>query len=194
VDMLAFGSSELALRQFFRLTNDEKRRELVLKGLTKRFPGVSLTDYRFGDYRDISKPLDVHYTFEIPNYGKFLPKGGFLFYPLVFEDVEDFFAVLRDSRQTPVVIPQNFNSVTRVVVKLPPGYQVKELPKDGSISNPIAEFFSKAKLEFGTLTFERYLGLKQRMIYPGKEYTELLNFYQTVLSQDRTPFTAEKGK
>src|SRR5579859_7487177 len=32
VHLQAFGSSELALRKFFRLTTDEKRREVVLKG------------------------------------------------------------------------------------------------------------------------------------------------------------------
>jgi len=191
VDLQAFGSSELALRQFFRATTDDKRRELVLKGLSKRFPGVILLDYRFGDYRDLTKPLDVHYSFEIPDYTQGT-KDGFKFYPLVFEDVEDFFAALRDTRQTPVVIPQNFNSTTRVVVKLPSGYMASDLPKSLSISNPIAEYISNFKLDFGTLTYERYLGLKQRIISPGKEYGDLLNFYQTVLNQDRTPFKVVK--
>jgi hypothetical protein len=193
VDLLAFGSSELALRQFFRMADDQKRRDLVIKGLSKRFPGAALTDYHFGDYQDLTKPLDVHYTFQVSNFVQFT-KAGFLFYPLVFEDVEDFFSVLRDSRQTPVVIPQNFNSVTRVLVKLPYGYKVDELPKDGSLSNPVAEFISNAKLQFGTLTYERYLGLKQREIAPGKDFNDLLTFYQAVLNQDRTPFKIIRGK
>ncbi len=193
VDLQAYGSSELALRQFFRMTTDDKRRELVLRGLTKRFPGVTLTDYRFGDFRNLDKPLDVHYTFEVPNYTQGI-KGGFEFYPLVFEDVEDFLSALRDSRQTPVVIPQNFNSDTRVLVKLPVGYKVDALPQNGSIANPVAEFFSVFKMEFGTLTYERHLGLKDRTITPGKEYNDLLNFYKIVLNQDRTPFKIIKGK
>ena len=192
VDLQAFGSSELSLRQFFRATTDDKRRELVLKGLAKRFPGVVLLDYRFGDYRNLTKPLDVHYSFEIPDYTQGT-KDGFQFYPLVFEDVEDFLAALRDTRQTSVVIPQNFNSTTRVVVKLPPNYMANELPKSLSISNPVAEYLSNFKLDFGTLTYERYLGLKQKVISPGKEYQELLTFYQTVLSQDRTPFKVIRG-
>lgn len=194
VDLLAFGSAELALRQFFRATDDQKRRDLVLRGLSLRFPGVSLTEYRFGDYRDLSKPLDVHYTFRIPHYARFGKDGGFTFYPLVFEDLEDFFAALHDSRRTGVVVPQNFNSVTRVVVKLPDGYQPGGLPKDTSLSNGVAEFLATSKLSFGTLSYERYTGLKQRNIALGPEYQDLLAFYQAVLTQDRLPFSAVPAK
>ena len=109
---------------------------------------------------------------------------------MVFEDVEDFFAVLREKRRTPVVIPNNFNSLSRVLVKLPPNYEVKELPKDGALSNRVAEFLSSSKLTFGSLTYERYLGLKQRLIPLGSDYDDLLAFYQAVLTQDRAPFTA----
>jgi hypothetical protein len=193
VEVQAFGSAQLALRQFFRMTNDEKRRALVLRGLSKRFPGVTLTDYRYGDYRNLDKPLDVHYSFEIPDYTQ-RTKDGFQFYPPVFEDVEEFFAALHETRQTAVVVPQNFNSDTRVVVKLPEGFKVDALPKDGSLSNPVAEFFSAFKLDFGTLTYERHMGLKQRTILPGKEYGQLFNFYQYVLTQDRTPFKVIQGK
>jgi len=194
VDILAYGSSELALRQFFRATTDDKRRDLVYRGLAKLFPTVSLTDYRFGDYRDISKPLDVHYAFQIPNYAKFIKGGGMVFFPVVFEDVEDFFSVLRDTRQTPVVVPQNFNSETETIVKLPPGYQAGDLPKDITFANAVAEFSSTSKLDFGTLSYERYLGLKERTIPLGKDYKDLLAFYQAVLTQDRKPFTAVRQK
>jgi hypothetical protein len=190
VDVLAYGSSELALRQFFRSTTDDKRRDIVYRGLSKRFPGVTLTDYRFGDYRDISKPLDVHFTFQIPNYAKFKNDGSFIFYPVVFEDVEDFFATLQNSRQTPVLVPQNFNSETEAIVTLPHGYKPGDLPKDVSFSNALAEFSASSKVDFGTLSYERNLGLKQRSISLSKEYQNLMSVYQTVLTQDRTPFTA----
>ncbi|HJT24225.1 MAG TPA: hypothetical protein VJ873_06590, partial [bacterium] len=153
VDILAYGSSELALRQFFRATTDDKRRDLVYRGLAKLFPKVSLTEYRFGDYRDISKPLDVHYSFQIPSYAKFVKGGEMTFFPVVFEDVEDFFSVLRDTRQTPVVVPQNFNSETQTIVKLPQGYQPGDLPKDVALANSVAEFSATSKLTFGTLSY-----------------------------------------
>jgi hypothetical protein len=108
----------------------------------------------------------------------------------VFEDVEDFFAVLREKRRTPVVIPNNFNSLSRILVKLPPNYEVKELPKAGALSNRVAEFLSSSKVTFGSLTCERYLGIKQRVIPLGSDYDDLLAFYQAVMTQDRTPFTA----
>ncbi len=194
VDMRAYGSSELALRRFFRATTGDNRRQAVLKSLSKRFPGVRLLDYHFGDYRDLSTPLDVHYTFEIPRYSKFAADGGMTFYPLVFEDIDDFFATLKESRQTPVVIPQNFNSETQAIVKLPGGYKTGDLPKAVMTTNQVAEFSADSKVQFDTLVYERYLGLKQRTILPGNEYKDLLEFYQTVLKQDRTPFIAEKAK
>jgi hypothetical protein len=194
VDVLAYGSSELALRQFFRSTTDDKRRDIVYRGLLKRFPGVILTEYRFGDYRDISKPLDLHFSFQIPNYAKVLRDQSLQFYPITFEDIEDFFATLRNNRQTPVVASQNFNSETEAIVKLPPGYKPGDLPKDMAISNSVAEFSATSKVQYGTLSYERYLGLKQRSIALGREYQELLGVYQTVLTQDRKPFTAVLGK
>jgi len=190
VDLQAFGSADLALRQFFRATTDDKRKDLVLRGLNKRFPGAALTDYSYGDYRDTTQPLHVKYSFTIPGYAEFQPKGGFNFYPVIFEDVEDFLATLRETRKTPIVVPQSFNSVTRVVVKLPPGYKVGDLPKDGAISNSVAEFIADSKIQFGTLSYERYMGLKKRTILPGDEYKQLYDFYQAALTQDRSAFKA----
>jgi hypothetical protein len=194
VDAQAYGSSELALRQFFRATTDEMRRNLVYKGLARLYPNVVVTNYRFGDYRDLSAPLTVHYTFQIASYAQVSRDHSLRFFPVVFEDVEDFFTVLRKSRQTPVVVPQSFNSETQAIVKLPVGYHASNLPKDVAISNSVAEFSATSKLEFGTLSYDRYLGLKQRTITLGKEYQDLLTFYQTVTTQDRTAFTASKGK
>jgi hypothetical protein len=111
---------------------------------------------------------------------------------MVFEDIEDFFETLHDNRKTPVVIPQNFNSITRVMVKLPRGYHPAELPQDSTVTSDVAEFLSTSKIDFGTLSYERYVGLKKRVIEPGKNYQDLLSFYQTVLSQDRVPFKALK--
>ncbi|HXL74182.1 MAG TPA: hypothetical protein VN963_11225, partial [bacterium] len=191
VDIQAFGTADLALRQFFRAADDDKRKSLVAKGLAKRFPGAVLTDYTFGNYEDLTQPLAVNYTFEVPHYAQF-NKKGLAFYPLVFDDIEDFFETLRDNRKTPVVIPQNFNSITRVMVKLPRGYHPDELPPDATVTNDVAEFFSTSKIDFGTLSYERYVGLKKRVIDPGKNYQDLLSFYQSVLSQDRVPFKAVK--
>ncbi len=192
VDLRAFGSSELALRRFFRANPGDNRRQAVWKSLSKRFPGVRLLDYHFGDYRDLTTPLDVHYTFEIPRYAKLAADGSMTFYPLVFEDIDDFFAALKESRQTPVVIPQNFNSETQAIVKLPNGFKTGDLPKDVALTNQAAEFSSDSKVQFDTLVYERYLGLKQRTFLPGIEYKNLLDLYQIVLKQDRTPFKAEK--
>lgn len=194
VDLQAFGSSELALRQFFRATTGDKRRELVLKGLSKRFPGAILTDYHFGDYHSLTTPLDVHYSFEVPNFIRGTEDGGYIFVPLVFEDIEDFFTILGNQRQTPVLIPQNFNSETQAIVKLPDGFKPGDLPKDIAITNSVAEFSSTAKVQFATLSYERYMGLKRRRIELGKEYQDLLTFYQAVLSQDRTPFKVVPAK
>ncbi len=193
VDIQAFGAADLALRQFFRATDNDKRKNLVTKGLAKRFPGAVLTNYTFGNYEDLTQPLLVSYSFDIPHYAQF-SKKGMAFYPLDFEDVEDFFETLHDNRQTPVVVPQNFNSVTRVMVKLPKRYAFKaaDLPKDFTLTNDVAEFLATSKLDFGTLSYERYMGLKKRVIDPGKNYSDLLSFYKAVLSQDRVPFKAYK--
>jgi hypothetical protein len=91
-----------------------------------------------------------------------------------------------------VVVPQNFNSITRVVVKLPRGYRPDVLPADATVTNDVAEFLATSKVDFGTLSYERYMGLKKRVIEPGKNYQDLLSFYRAVLSQDRMPFKADK--
>jgi hypothetical protein len=194
VDTLASGSCELSLRQFFRATPGEKRRDMVFKGLSRLFPKVSLTDYRYGDYRNITKPLDLHYSFQIPNYAGFKKDKSMAFFPVVFEDVDDFLSVLRNARQTPLVVPQNFNSETEAIVKLPQGYKPGDLPKDAALHNSVAEFSSTSKVQFDTLSYERYVGIRQRTIQLGKEYQDLLTFYQTVLTQDRMPFKAEPSK
>jgi hypothetical protein len=194
VDVQAFGASELALRQFFRATTDAIRRDIVIKGLNKRFPGALLTQYRFTDYQDLSKPLEVHFQFQVPKYAKFGRDGSMTFYPVVFEDVEEFFASLRDNRQTPVLVPQNFNAETEAILELPPHYKVQDLPKNVAITNSAAEFSANSKVQFATLSYERYMGVKDRSIDLGKQYKDLMAVYQTVLTTDRTPFKAIRTK
>jgi hypothetical protein len=194
VDVQAFGSSELALRQFFRATTDEKRREIVIKGLNRRFPGALLTQYRFTDYQDLSKPLEVHFQFQVPHYAKIGKDGSMTFYPVVFEDVEEFFSSLRDNRQTQVLVPQNFNSETEAILELPAHYKIQDLPKNVAITNSAAEFSANSKVQFGSLSYERFMGIKDRTIELGKKYKDLMAVYQTVTAADRTPFKATKTK
>ncbi len=188
VVLQAYGSSEVSLRQFFRSRSPADRKRIVEQGMSKRFHGVTLSEYRYGDYRDLADPLKVEYRFRLPSYLETDRKGAPVFYPIVFEDISDFLSALKDQRRTTAVLPQNYNSVTRVVVNLPPRWRVKDLPPDGSVSNDSAEFLSHAKIDFGTLSYERYMGLKRRTIRPGNEYKDLLDFYKGVLKQDRTPF------
>ncbi|HVZ81572.1 MAG TPA: hypothetical protein VHE12_12355, partial [bacterium] len=190
VDVRSFGSSELALRQFFRATTDAKRREIVTRGLDRRFPGVVLTQYRFGDYLDLSKPLEIHFQFQVPHYAKMGQDASMTFYPVVFEDVEDFFAPLLDNRRTPVLVPQNFNSETDAILELPPHYKVQDLPKNVAITNPTAEFSAESRVQFGALSYERSMGIKDRTVELGKQYKDLMAVYQTVTATDRTPFKA----
>jgi len=63
-----------------------------------------------------------------------------------------------------------------------------------ALSNSVAEFSATSQLQFGTLSYERYLGIRQRNISLGKEYQDLLAFYQAVLTQDRKPFIAVRQK
>ena len=56
------------------------------------------------------------------------------------------------------------------------------------MSNPVTAQRSRPhKIGFGTLSYERYVGLKNRVIDPGKNYADLLSFYQSVLSENRGP-------
>lgn len=192
VEMEAFGSSEVALRQFFRDTTDAQRRDVVSRGLIRRFPKAKLVDYNAGDYRDLGQPFIVKYGFEVPDFASWDRQGRMAFYPPVFEDVEDFLSALRDNRRNALVLPQNFNSTVREIIRLPKGWAVKDLPETGTLSNAVAEFMAEPKISFGTLIYERYTGIKDRVIAPGPEYKQLLAFYQAVLKQDRTPFYAEK--
>jgi hypothetical protein len=190
VDLTGYGSSDLSLRQFFRKTTSESRRALVLRGLAKRYPGVTLNDYQTGDYMDLSQPLNIHYSFTVPRYAEPIPKQGWKVYPVVFDDVEEFLASLGENRFNPLVVPQNFNSITQEVINLPAGFTWDEPPKGITYTNTVADLTNDSKLQFGALSFNRDLGLKQRVISPGKDYEELQAFYQVLLTQDRTPFKA----
>ena len=193
VELTAYGSSEVALRQFFRATTDVQRRDIVSRGLSRRFPKAKLLDYKANDYRDLTQPLIVHYGFEVSDFAALDRQGRMTFFPPVFEDVEDFLSNLRDARRNPLVLPQNFNSTVRQIIRLPKGWTTKDLPETGTLSNPVAEFLAEPKIQFGTLIYERYTGIKKRTIAPGADYKQLLAFYQAVLKQDRTPFYLVRG-
>jgi hypothetical protein len=92
------------------------------------------------------------------------------------------------------LVPQNFNAETEAILELPPHYKVADLPKNVAITNTAAEFSANCKVQFATLSYERYMGVKDRSIDLGKQYKDLMAVYQTVLTTDRTPFKAVRTK
>ncbi|MBK0379181.1 DUF3857 domain-containing protein [Mucilaginibacter segetis] len=87
------------------------------------------------------------------------------------------------NRYNPVYINNGYTDVDEINYNLPEGYRIDSAPLNISIDKPFGKFTAVMVMEGNKLVFKRRLQLISGT-YDKNDYSELVNFYQTVFDAD----------
>ncbi len=149
------GDYSVSMRQMFSV---EGQRPLVLQRVFRSFGKLSITDSKFDDLKDLSKPeASFRVTLEI---AKFVQgSGDALTLPTAFIDASGGLKrlVARPTREHDLVMSTAMSYLTEAEYELPPGWTVTAPPEDAKFELPSASFVSTASSDGSKLRLRRDL-------------------------------------
>lgn len=160
--------------------------ELVINSLTKKFSDFAIENYEITD--ENAEELKANEKFKVDLSEHVIDVGtGVVFSPIIFYNyTENPFKSIDRKFPVDMECPRHYN--TTVVVNLPEGYDIKQLPEpmrlqttDGS-----ANFLYVGNKVGQMLQFQIRFETKKQ-IYSEKEYQELRNFFSIMLKKVNEP-------
>jgi hypothetical protein len=134
------------------------------------------------------KDLVLIFRFEATGYAK-LAGNLLLIRPRVLgEKAMDEF---ERKRKYPVEFRHAGHHTDTFTIKVPPGYQLDELPDPVTISNDFVEYDSKVQLSGNLLTYTRNYRIKDVFI-PINRFEEMRTFYRQVAADERNSAVLRK--
>ncbi len=129
-------------------------------------------------------PFEYIYSFEAINYAK--GAGNLLLVrPRVVGNWSSDILEKKEPRKYPVEFGGPMKNVDTVEIKLPPGYEVDELPLAADAEYSFGSYHSKCEVKDGALVYTRTLELKELSV-PVDKLDQLKKFYRIIASDERS--------
>ncbi|KPL10571.1 hypothetical protein AMJ71_02695 [candidate division TA06 bacterium SM1_40] len=121
-----------------RLSPGERYRWLE-RYLAYRCPGVIVEEAEIGSLESSAEPLTLSFRFSIPSYAQ-KSEGSVFFLPDVLSQPVVTYPVATEERRYPVRLRYPETLSDRVVLKLPPGFEIETSPEVVTYHEPFGEF------------------------------------------------------
>ncbi len=146
------------------------------------FPTYDIREFSYKEDRSSLPEIKEELTIEVSNYATITGKRLFIVPNVMTRTGRKLDAAAE--RKHDIDLGFAFTDIDTVVVTLPSGYSVESVPKEVDITSIFGKYSSSIKLEGNELRYyrklEHYNGL-----FPAKDYTELVKFYETMYKTDR---------
>ena len=158
--------------------NRAKAKDLIEQQLVSRYPGGRCVSVQLSDLEDYSTSEQLAYEFEIPNFAT--PQGDELSVPAVFfpQGLSRRYASL-SKREYDLVLPYRWHYIRDVIVTLPEGWSVSELPPPVDEENQFGRFRWSGSVVGGELHLTGEIQLRVRRVTP-ENYQAFRTFCQLV--------------
>jgi Tfp pilus assembly protein PilF len=155
------GDLSIQMRESFSV--EGQRQEHLQRMLTGAIGKLKITDMKFEDLKDLSKPeANFRVTLEIEKFVKV--SGDARTLPTGFVDFAGQFIrffIARPKREHDLMLPTSLRGFrTEVAYELPAGWSVVAPPQDAAIDLPVASYTSTAKTDGSKLHLVREMSLK----------------------------------
>ena len=134
------------------------------------------------------KDLVLIYRFEAPGYAKVAGNLLLIRPRVIGEKSRDEF---ERKRKYPVEFAHAGYQADTFTIKVPPGYQLDEMPEPITISNDFVEYDSKVQLSGNLLTYKRNYRIKDVLV-PTNRFEEMKLFYRQVAADERNSAVLRK--
>jgi len=166
--------------------SNTEREEWVKDQVTRMFPNADVTEIKFENVEDTTRPLQIRYHLEAPGFAQITGKRV-LIQPIAFQrgEASPFSA---SERRYPVLFPYAWKETDRVSIKLPPGYALDNAQAPPSLNfgtaggyNLQTTFQNDELLSIRELTF----GGGGTIYFEAKDYAPVKKVFDEVHTRDR---------
>jgi hypothetical protein len=186
-DVTEILRGDLADEQRYELrfaTKDADRIKHLESLLSQSLGMFQITSAKVGNLDVHDLPLEYIYSFEAINYAK--GAGNLLLVrPRVVGNWSSDILEKKEPRRYPVEFGGPMKNVDTVEIKLPPGYEVDELPLAADAEYSFGSYHSKCEVKDGALVYTRTLELKELSV-PVEKLDQLKKFYRIIASDERS--------
>ncbi len=170
------GQSATGWRGALRDEGEAEVKRRVEARLRARIGGISLGAVKAADAFDEGR-FDLDATFTAQHFGQLMRDRLFFFKPGLLA-MGSSYAFTTPARELPIELDAH-QAHDRVVVKLPDGLQLDELPDDVAFETPYGAYRAKYASKSGEVSFEQWLEVKQ-ITAPASDYAKVKEFFERV--------------
>jgi hypothetical protein len=178
-----FGQSGSSMRYTARQGGADELRKNLERSYARRLGGVTLDKITPADHASENR-MDLAVDFGVGRFGQFMQEKMLVVKPGVLAPDADYIFSNKE-RKLPVRLESRLRHDS-VVIQLPAGFAVDEIPDPIEIDSPYGVYHATWKTADGTVTFEQSLEIKTTLA-PAAEYAKVKDFFDKVLAGETAP-------
>jgi Domain of Unknown Function with PDB structure (DUF3857) len=185
------GLEALSRRMGQRLEDDAARKKYLEDTVKEYIPtGIEVELTNKPDWNVSEPPLTAEFDLKVPGWASAAGKRALL--PATLFGATEKHIFEHTDRTWAVYFDYPFKKIDELVIELPPGWQVGELPKEVETDAKAAEYSIKVENQKGTLRIRRMVRCDMMMI-EKEQYSVLRNFFANVRSNDDQQIVLQPG-
>jgi len=184
----AAGSWASGYRSEFRHESRPNYMKIIEGWISSGAPAARVSNVEAKD-NSADGRFDLNVAFSAADYGQLMQNRLLVFKPTIVSRRESLF-LTEAKRKYPVVLRSRAFSES-VRVKLPPGFDVDELPDAVKLESPFGSYKTTYEVKNGELFFTRALSVRATTI-PPDQYESVRKFYEKIRAAEVAPVVLAK--
>jgi len=183
-----FGQSGSSMRYLTRHGGVDKLKENLERSYSRRLGGVTLDKISPSDHA-LDDRMELAVDLGVGQFGQFMQQKMLVVKPGTLAPDADY-SFSNKERKLPVRLESRLRHDS-VVIQLPAGFAIDELPEPIEIDSPYGVYHAAWKPGNNSVTFEQSLEIKQTIAAPA-EYAKIKDFFDRVLGGQIAPLVLLK--
>jgi len=168
----------------------EERKKVFENEMTINLPNSMLINYKAVNLEN-NEPLVEKIEYKYLNYAA--KTDDLLIFDLSATGLALGTSFISDKRTYPVKFPYNNLVTQKVIIDIPEGYKIKEMPANLSLKSSIGMFTAKVYTVGNKIEIVKNY-LRDRSFFEAKEYKDLKNFYDSMVNFNKGKIILQKFK
>jgi hypothetical protein len=178
-----FGQSGSSVRYLTIHGGTDKLKQTLESGYSRRLGGVSLEKISPDDHASEGR-MELAVDLGVGQFGQFMQQRMLMVKPGALTPDNDYIFTNKQ-RKLPVSLESRLRKDS-IVIQLPAGFAVDEIPDTVKIESPYGVYRASWKAGEGSLTFEQSLEIRQ-MVVEASEYAKVKDFFDQVAGGQSAP-------
>jgi Domain of Unknown Function with PDB structure (DUF3857)/Transglutaminase-like superfamily len=179
----SIGHSAVAERREYHAFSRTEYEKLIEAWVGRSVSGARVSNVSVTDDASTGN-FTLKTDFAARSYGQLMQNRLLIFKPAIVSRRTSLFLTESQRRHPIMVRSQAYTETVRV--KLPPGFQVDELPDPVKMQTEFGTYSATHTVENGDLIFTRLLTLR-RSVLPAEQYSSVRAFYERILAAEQAP-------